>query len=138
MPFQGTTQEVLFAQLNHHPDWTLPEGATVDSGTLYILRRLLEKDPQRRMQSAVETIQACRDQVYRLDRRECLRAEQHARLAAPEKGEILETGNTSLAHKTWTKIDRILPVSEMPAWVRWTGLGVIAAACAYVASCAMR
>lgn len=138
VPFQGTSREVLNAQLYLHPDWSLPEGSTVDSGTLYIVRRLLEKDPERRIQSAVEAIQACRDQVYRLDRRETLRAEKLARLAAMDNGEVLETGKASFAHKTWSRIDKILPVSAVPAWVRWTGLAILAAASVYIASCALR
>ena len=138
MPFQGTTREVLYAQVNLQPDWSLPAGSTVDSGTLYILRRLLEKDPERRIQTAVEAIQACRDQVYRLDRREILRAEKRARLEGMEPVEILETGVTSLAHKTWTSIGKFLPISSVPVWVRWTALGILAAASVYAASCAVR
>jgi eukaryotic-like serine/threonine-protein kinase len=138
VPFHGTTREVLYAQLNLQPDWCLPEGSSVDSGTLYILRRLLEKDPAKRIQTAIEAIQACREQVQRLDRRETLRAEKLARLAEMETREILETGKTSLAHKTWTSIDKFLPIASIPHWARWTGLFVLGAVCVYIASCAMR
>lgn len=133
IPFHGTTQEVLYAQRNIQPDWTLPAGSNLDSGTLFIARMLLEKDPARRVQTALEVIQACRDQVYRLDRLDALRAEHRARLAAKEQGQILETGSTSLAHKTWTKIGMILPVSRVPVWVRWTGLVIVVVVAAYAA-----
>ena len=138
MPFRGTTREVLHAQVHLHPDWDLPEGSNVDSGTLYILRRLMEKDPDRRIQSAIEAIQAFRDQVHRLDRREILRAQTQARQAAVEADKALETGVTSLAHKTWTRIDKFLPLSSVPVWVRWTGLGILVAATVYIASCTIR
>jgi serine/threonine protein kinase len=69
VPFRGTTQEVMKAQLWEKPQWTLPEGASVDAGTLFIARRLMEKDPARRLQSALEVVQACREQVARLESR---------------------------------------------------------------------
>ncbi|MBK8801932.1 MAG: serine/threonine protein kinase [Fibrobacteres bacterium] len=70
LPFEGSTKAILHAQAWERPDWTIPEGVRLDAGTLYVVRRLLEKEPLRRMQSALELIQACREQVHRLDRRE--------------------------------------------------------------------
>ena len=69
VPFRGTAQEVLKKQLWERPDWTLPDGAQVDGGTLFIAKRLLEKDPARRIQTALEVVQACREQVARLQTR---------------------------------------------------------------------
>ena len=69
LPFMGSAQDVLRAQMRENPDWSLPEEARIDAGTLFIARRLLEKDPERRLQSAVEVVQACREQVSRLQAR---------------------------------------------------------------------
>lgn len=68
-PCGGSVREVLHAQAWETPDWSAPAGRSLDAGTLFIARRLLEKDPHRRIQSAIEAIQACREQVARLDRR---------------------------------------------------------------------
>jgi serine/threonine-protein kinase len=67
LPYTGTTEEVLQGHLRGQPDWTIPNGVRIDSGTLYLVMRLLEKDPTRRMQNAVEVVQACREQVARLE-----------------------------------------------------------------------
>jgi serine/threonine protein kinase len=72
LPFQGTTEQVLQAQLWRQPEWDVPSGTRIDNGTLYLVKRLLEKEPDRRIQSAVEAIQACREQVQVLDMRERL------------------------------------------------------------------
>ena len=69
MPFSGSTHEVLRAQIWNKPDWTIPVGSQIDAGTLFIARRLMEKDPRRRLQTALELVQACREQVARLESR---------------------------------------------------------------------
>lgn len=138
LPFTGSTPEVLMAHRERQPDWTLPEGARVDSGTLYMIRRLLEKDPTRRIQTALEAIQACRDQIHRLDMRERLRQEQAARPAATSDAPVLETGRTPLAPRKWMGIEAVFRSIAVPDWVRWAGLAVILLAGAYCASCVAR
>lgn len=73
MPFVGTTQQVLYSQIWEQPDWSAPIGTDYDAGTFYVLKRLLEKEPGRRIQSAVEATQACREQVQVLDMHERMR-----------------------------------------------------------------
>ena len=92
LPFEGSTDQVLHQQMWDTPSWEFAVGGEADAGSLYILRRLLEKDPEKRIQSAVEAIQACRDQVQRLEMRERSRrrAEQAAASAprTPPRTEV--------------------------------------------------
>ena len=96
LPFSGGVGEVLAAQLRNHPDWNLPHGVSIDGGTLYVARRLLEKDPGRRIRSALELVQACREQVARLDSRAAASAPS-SRPVPPRlepKTDSVETGAT--------------------------------------------
>lgn len=129
LPFEGTTREVLEAHLEKYPDLTLPEGSTVDTGTLFILRRLLEKKPEHRMQTAREVVQACRDQAQRLDTRERLRAERLTRPSPVADKLTQETARTSLATRMRTNLDKVR-ATAMHSWVPWVAVGIIAAAIA--------
>lgn len=100
LPFSGSVSEVLCAQLLNHPRWEPPEGVRLDGGTLYLARRLLEKDPERRIQSALEVIQACREQVARLDSREAASDSRSVRVAAGGGGELTESDHDPETTKT--------------------------------------
>lgn len=100
LPFSGSVSEVLCAQLLNHPRWEPPEGARIDGGTLYLARRLLEKDPERRIQSALEVIQACREQVGRLDSREAASDSRSAQVAVGGTGERTESDDSQKTTKT--------------------------------------
>jgi serine/threonine-protein kinase len=125
LPFDGTTEQVLRRQLVEQPAWDLPEGNDVDAGTLYIARRLLEKDPERRLSSAIEVIQACREQVHRMDIRE--RVRRQAEQAAAEPAREPEP-SASASRGLEPLLDRILSAS--PTWWAFRavlGVGIAAA-----------
>lgn len=84
LPYRGTLHQVLAGHLSGQPDWSVPEGKRLSPGSLYLMRRLLEKWPARRLQNAVEVVQACRELLARLDGQERVLAES-ARKAASEE-----------------------------------------------------
>lgn len=67
LPFRGTLHQVLAGHLQGQPDWELPDGIRLSNGSLYMLRRLMEKWPAKRLQTSIEVVQACREQLGRLD-----------------------------------------------------------------------
>jgi len=81
LPFRGGLHQVLAGHLQGTPDWELPDGIRLSPGSLYLVRRLLEKWPARRLQSAVEVVQACRELLGRLDGQRRLEAERASRTA---------------------------------------------------------
>lgn len=84
LPFEGGVAQVLHAQVTRAPDWTLPEGVGASGGTLYLLRRLMEKSPDRRMPTAVSVVQACREQLARLEDQQRKAAEIQAQAKPSE------------------------------------------------------
>lgn len=110
LPFQGgKTREVLQAQVWQRPSWILPDGIRLDAGTLYIASRLLEKDPERRIQTAVELVQACREQVHRLDRRmERPQAEPRSESVAQKRTTRPPFGETGRIRDRFGKVARWL------------------------------
>ncbi|MCB9495552.1 MAG: serine/threonine protein kinase [Fibrobacteria bacterium] len=72
LPFRGSLHQVLAGHIQGTPDWTLPDGVVLSSGTLYLIRRLMEKWPVRRLSTAMEVIQACRELLARLNERKAL------------------------------------------------------------------
>lgn len=85
LPYRGNLHQVLAGHLTGQPDWEIPPGRRLSPGTLYLVRRLLEKWPARRLQSAVETAQACRELLARLDAQERMR--EQARMPGAKTGE---------------------------------------------------
>ena len=79
LPYPGSLHQVLAGHLHGQPDWTPPEGVRISPGTLYLIRRLLEKWPARRLQSAVELVQGCRELLARLDGQRRMQAEMEKR-----------------------------------------------------------
>ena len=132
LPFQGTTQQVLYSQIWEQPDWTLPEGGRLDGGTLFVLKRLLEKEPSRRIQSAVEAIQACREQVQGLDMHERLR---RVRARPPETagvGDAVASRQVRTSPKRTEKGVR-WNRARLAHWMIRVGLGALMMACAFAA-----
>lgn len=66
-PYQGNTSQILHGHLLGTPTWERPDGTLPDPGVLALVRRLLEKKPQRRPPSATAVIEACRLVLARLD-----------------------------------------------------------------------
>lgn len=66
-PFQGTTPQILHGHVLGTPRWTREDGSAPDSGTLALIRRLLEKRPERRPPSAGAVVEACRLLITRLE-----------------------------------------------------------------------
>lgn len=66
-PFQGTTPQILHGHVLGTPRWNRQDGSTPDSGTLALIRRLLEKRPERRPPSAGAVVEACRLLITRLE-----------------------------------------------------------------------
>ncbi|MBK9576710.1 MAG: serine/threonine protein kinase [Fibrobacteres bacterium] len=116
LPFQGSTWAILHAQAWERPSWTIPDGIRLDAGTLYIVRSLLEKDPARRVQSAVELVQACREQVHRLDRRERLDSSSQES-ARPERSPETPLTKTERPTSPRREVGRFWRRAER--WVRW-------------------
>lgn len=136
LPFQGTTQQVLYSQIWEQPDWTLPEGIRLDGGTLYVLKRLLEKEPSRRIQSAIEAIQACREQVQGLDMHERLRRER----AKPPETKIKESAeSTQGVRASWMPMGIAIRWnrSQVARWLFRAGLGALLLAGAFAAGRSM-
>ena len=79
LPYPGSLHQVLAGHLHGQPDWTPPEGVRISPGTLYLIRRLLEKWPARRLQSAVELVQGCRELLARLDGQKRMQTELEKR-----------------------------------------------------------
>jgi predicted Ser/Thr protein kinase len=131
LPFMGAPVEVLYAHLNERPDMALPEGSAVDTGALFILRRLLEKKPEQRMRTAREVVQACRDQLRRLDTRERLRAERVARPAPVAEEMVREAARSTLAERMRKGIDKVL-LAAMRTWVPWVSVGIVLAVVAFL------
>lgn len=67
LPYRGTLHQVMAGHLSGQPDWTLPDHVRLSPGSLYLTRRLLEKWPEKRIQNAIEVVQACRELLARLD-----------------------------------------------------------------------
>ena len=120
LPFSGGVAEVLDAQLRKRPDWTVPHGLSIDGGTLYVARRLLEKDPERRIRSALELVQACREQVGRMEARVAMPTPAPRAVVTVESDSVEpdETQKTSSSGWKWT------------LWICW---GISLAACGYLA-----
>jgi len=127
MPFSGSTREVLKGQLDLQPDWTLPEGTIVDEGTMDLLRRLLEKEPERRIQTALEAIQACRDQRRRLKMLAGVGAEGPEPAAGTVTETIPEAGGRKLPARNWMTIRWTVLSAAMPEWVPWAMGGTVLA-----------
>jgi len=83
LPYAGSLHQVLAGHLHGTPDWDPPEGVRISPGSLYLTRRLLEKWPAKRLQTAVELVQACRELLARLNSQKRIQAEQLARREAP-------------------------------------------------------
>lgn len=83
-PYRGSLQQVFAGHLTGQPDWSPPEGVRLSPGSLYLVRRLLEKWPARRLQSAVEVVQACRELLARLDGQQRIRDENERRTTGSE------------------------------------------------------
>jgi serine/threonine protein kinase len=66
-PFQGNTSQILHGHLLGTPSWERPDGTLPDPGVLALVRRLLEKKPERRPPSAAAVIEACRLVLARID-----------------------------------------------------------------------
>ena len=136
LPYTGTTEEVLQGHLWGQPDWTIPEGVRIDSGTLYLVMRLLEKDPTRRMQNAVEVVQACREQVARLEAIRVL----EGRSGTPMEAESSETTAPAprwrpllrerLAQEAREGMKNAHSVGE---WAFWTAIGFLLVAGGFLA-----
>ncbi len=86
LPFRGTLHQVLAGHIQGQPDWELPDGIRLSNGSLYVLRRLMEKWPARRLQSALEVVQACREQLGRLDGQRRMEEARAARDAEASTG----------------------------------------------------
>jgi eukaryotic-like serine/threonine-protein kinase len=131
LPFLGTTQQVLFSQIWEQPDWTVPDGTRYDAGTFYILKRLMEKEPERRIQSAVEAIQACREQVQVLDMHLRMRKERpKLRMAEEDAREKVGPPQESAAAVRWSR-------AQLARWVFRIGLGALMLVGAFAAGRAM-
>jgi len=86
LPYTGNIHQVLAGHIGGSPDWTIPDGSRISPGSLYLTRRLLEKWPAKRLQTAVEVVQGCRELLGRLDAQERLRAERLVQQAASPSG----------------------------------------------------
>lgn len=136
LPFTGSTEEVLRSQMWSQPDWSLPEGVRVDSGTLYLAMRLLEKDPVRRLQSAVEVVQACREQMARLEARQTLEIRR-------QEARETETSEATPSGIRWRPIlrERLAQIRDehvknahpFRKWAFWLGVGFSLVACGFMA-----
>ena len=104
-PYRGTLRQVFAGHLTGQPDWTPPEGTRLSPGSLYLVRRLLEKWPARRLQNAVEVVQACRELLARLDGQRRIREESERRSA---KGEDSTASRLSRAIRTRLKAESSL------------------------------
>lgn len=135
LPFVGTTEEVLQGHLRGQPDWTIPEGVRIDSGTLYLVMRLLEKDPARRIQSALEVVQACREHVARLETTRSLEARvlasrEDAGEAAPRPPRWRPILRERLAQRRNAEMKNARSVGE---WAFWTALGSLLVGAGFLA-----
>lgn len=65
--FQGSTAQILHAHLTSAPDFESPEGVEISNPTRALLRKLLQKRPDRRISSASEVVEACRAALAKLD-----------------------------------------------------------------------
>lgn len=127
LPYTGNTEDVLRAHLFGQPDWTIPEGVRIDSGTLYLVMRLLEKDPARRMQNAVEVVQACREQVARLETTRGLEARSKAPVESksPEAGEPAPRWRPLLRERLAQRRGAEMKNAHFVGrWAFWTAFGL--------------
>lgn len=104
-PYRGTLQQVFAGHLTGQPELTPPEGVRLSPGTLYLVKRMLEKWPTRRLQTAVEVVQACRELLARLDGQQRIRSEIENR--AP-KSEDSSASRLSRAIKLRLKVESSL------------------------------
>jgi serine/threonine-protein kinase len=64
LPFVGSPTQILKGHVSSTPPWDPPEGGyRPANGTMTILRRLMEKDPAKRFQSAALVAEACRQML---------------------------------------------------------------------------
>jgi serine/threonine protein kinase len=68
-PFQGGAAQILHAHAFQQPDLEPPPGVEVSSATRSLLRRLLEKRPDKRIDSANQVVAICRSIHARLEGR---------------------------------------------------------------------
>ena len=84
LPFSGSTTDVFRGHLSGSPSWEAPEGGYVPSGpVVQLVRRLMEKDPLRRIQTSAEVVEECRRILFAMDGKR------------PPVGEEPDTGNGS-------------------------------------------
>jgi len=66
-PYQGTTPQILHGHVLGTPRWEREDGTSPDNGTVALIRRLMEKRPERRPPSAAAVVEACRLLIARLE-----------------------------------------------------------------------
>ena len=131
LPYSGTLHQVLVGHMSGQPDWTIPEGMRISPGTLYMARRLLEKWPAKRLQTAIEVVQGCREQLARIDAQHRIEAESTARKSAvattSSSSRITRAIRDRLRAETSLKDGRtILHATSRERIVAWLLLGLFA------------
>lgn len=68
LPFNGSPTQVLRGHVSGSPPWIAPSGGYEPSGEVVrLIRCLMEKDPDRRIQTAVQVVEECKRLLARMD-----------------------------------------------------------------------